>query len=303
MCGRSRRAARSSPRAPGPRRARRPGAASCEIQRIGQIAPGNALGQLELVTWAAAWTPARYAGDHARTGRSFVQARGGRPRTSWTESRTPDAASRRTETRRIRAGAPRAGSAEARSGGHGVSAQEVFGLQRARPGRCTRKSRSAPRPQAIVSAASSTVPGAPSPCAGAAASTFSAPPPRPVKVPGHGLSARTGGRSGGLPRPVDPAVLARQLRRVGHARFRLGAGRGVSSSARRIRPRPARRAHDAVSRLSWWGDREQLRSSIGPVSSPASICMMVMPVARRRPGSRPGSAPRRASAAAGSREC
>ena len=44
-------------------------------------------------------------------------------------------------------------------------------------------------------------------------------------------------------------------------------------------------------------------SSIGPVSSPASICMIVTPVSARPPGSRAGSAPPRATAATATRGC
>ena len=87
---------------------------------------------------------------------------------------------------------------------------------------------------------SSTVPGAPDPSAGAAASIFSVSPPSSGERAGHGSNARTWRSidSAGL-RPVDPAVLARQFRRVGDAVSGCGTGGGCVASTSTISRAPS----------------------------------------------------------------
>ena len=142
-------------------------------------------------------------------------------------------------------------------------------------------SRSAPLPQATVRRVVEHRAGRAAPSAGCAASTFSGSPrqcgeragPR-IERPHLPVDASR------IARPVDPPVLARQLGGVGRARFRLRARAAGSRPARAgsaaRRSPPARRAASAAVVVGVIGTAS--RSSIGPVSSPASICMMVMPV-------------------------
>ena len=186
-----------------------------------------------------------------------------------------------------------------------------------RPAICTRVSRSTPlpvatsMPAALVAAV--TVPGS-----ARADHRWASPPTRAVadrstasRAIGHGLNARTC-------RSISAAERDQSI-----------ALPPCESSSRRSRPRPAARAaarvpcarsrrapRAAPARRAQRGDRAEpprfrahrigsLRasSSIGPVSRPASICMIVTPLSRSPARSRAGSAQRRASAAAAMREC
>ena len=136
--------------------------------------------------------------------------------------------------------------------------------------------------------AASTAPGAPVPAAQRGAPDLHLVSPRKQRARARRRAqARTGAR---VPRwavvqsmsrvvLVDLARIARAGRGLRHGRARRPRCRRARARSPRRRARPACRAAICASSSSAIGERDAARS-IGPVSSPASICMMVMPVSR-----------------------
>ena len=184
-------------------------------------------------------------------------------------------------------------------GGHSLhpfgelgAAQEVQRRQRLAAGALDFE-RAAPRPspQATVSSSSSSVPGSPAPSTTTERSTFrrSALPAIATshQAPGKGDSARIWSctsRRAGL--PVDARLGLVDLAGVGHAFARLRNERQRAGLELAPAPRPsiARRpasAGRAVRRRSVaLSIATRSASATGPVSSPASIFMIIMPVSR-----------------------
>ena len=204
------------------------------------------------------------------------------------KARSPGAASRRGRCRHIRASAC-SGAWQDRAGREREAAQEGAGARRRRGRRAAaRSSRSAPSPQAMVGASSSTVPGAapgrPARDRGSEQLDALAPALEPHAGRRVERAHRALERRGRMP-PVEPPFLAPQLFRIGRACLpAAAAARAARPRARRAPPAPgARRARPVVS----WSAAAVVRgadrhasppAAIGPVSSPSSICMMVTPV-------------------------
>ena len=159
-------------------------------------------------------------------------------------------------------------------------------------GRCSSVSRSAASPQAttrpVSPPASSSSPGAPAPATTAPRHSFTASPPSAPAAPGNGSKARSRrsiAAAGSA--PVDLRLGLVDLVRVGRrprpaAARRQAAGPMRLSSASTI-SRPPSARQPVVQRRRRCRRRRSASasaSSMSPVSRPASICMMVMPVSR-----------------------
>ena len=135
-----------------------------------------------------------------------------------------------------------------------------------------------------------------------AASTRTARPAYSKNAPGAGLNARTCRSTSTAPaRKVDPRLGLVDLGGIGHAvlGLRNAADRRRDSPAPRpSAPHPSPPIPPSARRRSCDRSRMRASSRTGPVSSPASICMIAHAgLVIARPGSRAGSAPPRASAA------
>ena len=280
-------ARRSSPPAPAPRRSTTTGCgfmwkfSASRTVRGGSVAGSVELRHLALGMHAGIGA----AGDDAgRPARRRSAARPRPPAPPAPRARSPGAASRRTAPPSYSSSSAQRGisSSQRVPAGTRMPAQEAVGRpSRARPGRCTRVSRSAPRRRRPVSRRPAPSRARPT-RRPARPPAPSAPSPRSVvKVPGQGLNARTCRSSAGrVARPVDAA------RRRASASGRRSRPPPAAAPAAASRParagsaarpaRPARRAASPRSSSAPIGTAS--RSSIGPVSSPASICMMVTPV-------------------------
>ena len=219
--------------------------------------------------------------------------------------RWSDAASRQTALRHIPAAAPIGPSAKARAGGNRMAAQEGGGVQRGAAGKLHPR-----QPHCAVAAANQQRvvqhhPGFAGNRFGMPASTFSVDPASRVKLPGQGSNARIWRSIASASRVQSMRPSARLSRahswRLGWLRDRPGdLHRARAGSARRP-GRPARRAASPPSRAAGSAPiGQQYRTGIQPGIHPHDGDPGR---ANRRRGWRPGSARRRASAAAGWRGC
>ena len=166
-----------------------------------------------------------------------------------------------------------------RAGRQGEAAQERIGIDRTAPGRCSVASRSAPSPQAMVGLRRAPCPARRFPLPALRRSDLMR-SPLPRTSPG-GIARTCALQHARRRRPIDALFLARQLLRIGHAVLGCGSGCSVSiaSSARSAAARRAPQARGAVRNAVACGAiGTRALSSIGPVSRPSSICMMVTPV-------------------------
>ena len=140
------------------------------------------------------------------------------------DARSPAAAIRHNRRRRIRAGAPRR-SPQARAGRNAHARSNASAAIAGRPGRCTRSSRSAPSPQATSSSSSNVHARLARSRLGPGLHHLQgfASQLGPSAGPGH-EPADAPVQLGCRPGPVEPAVGAGQLGRVGDPPLRLRHG-------------------------------------------------------------------------------